>query len=217
MTTIKAVESTATDSELSSSLEIDAPDSVKENIGEYLVEQILASTSESKSPVAGYGSFKQLSKKYKEKKEESGREGVPNLDYEGDMLGSLGYELTEDGIKIGIFGNQAPKADGHNNFSGDSELPLRRFLPDVGESFRKDIDQEIALMIADKAAENAAEDLDESEIEEALEVVQSRDDFYAMLSDLTGIEENYLIKSAVLSTPKLFNKIKEMGLTKYLR
>lgn len=215
--TIKASESTVTDSEISSTLEIDAPADVKEEIGEYLVEQILASTAESKSPIAGYGKFPALSKQYKEEKEESGRAGVPNLDFDGDMLSSLTYEVTEEGIKIGIFGDQAPKADGHNNFSGESSLPLRRFLPDAGESFRKEIDAEVEAILADKAVEAAAEDLDEQEIEEALDVVETKEDFYSVLTDLTGVEEPYLVKSAVLATPKLLDKIKAMGLAKFLR
>ena len=215
--TIKASESTVTDSEISSTIEIDAPTEVKEEIGEYLVEQILASTAESKSPVAGYGKFPALSKDYKAEKEESGRAGVPNLDFEGDMLSALSFEITEEGIKIGIFGDQAPKADGHNNFSGQSQLPLRRFLPDAGEGFRKEIDAEIQSILADKAVEAAADDLDEAEIEEALDVVDTKEDFFSVLKDLTGVEEDYLVKSAVLATPKLLNKIKAMGLVKYLR
>jgi hypothetical protein len=214
--TIKAVEATANDGETSTTLEIDAPDDVKQEIGEYLVEQILAYTAESKSPVAGYGKFPSLSKKYKEKKEESGRSGVPNLDFDGDMLGALDFEVTEDGIKIGVFGDQAPKADGHNNLSGQSELPLRRFLPDAGEAFNKNIDAEIEAILAERAVKESVEDVPEF-VDEALEVIDSREELFSFLTDLTGIQEEYLLRSAVLTNKTLFNKIKAAGLAGYLK
>lgn len=215
--TIKAIEATATDSETSSTLEIDAPDEVKQEIGEFLVEQILASTAESTSPVAGYGKFPALSKLYKAKKEADGRAGVPNLDYEGDMLNSLDYEITDDGLKIGIFGDQAPKADGHNNFSGESSLPLRRFLPDAGETFKKEISAEIEAILAERAAAEAVQELDTSEIEDALDTVETKEDFFNVLTDLTGIEEEYLLKGAVMANPSLLKAVTAMGLRKYLK
>lgn len=214
---IKASESFATGDKTSSLLEIDAPDDVKREIGEYLIEQILASTSEQRSPIAGYGRFAPLSKKYKEKKEESGRSGVPNLDFDGDMLGSLEYELTEEGIEIGVFGSEAPKADGHNDFSGASELPLRRFLPDVGESFRKDISQEIEAIITEKALKTSSDEIDTETLDAAFETIESRAEFFDALSELTGIEERYLLKSAALSNPKIMRKIREYGLEDYLK
>lgn len=215
--TIKAIESTATGSETSTTLEIDAPNSVKEEIGEYLVEQILAATAESTSPVAGYGKFPALSKLYKAKKEEAGRSGVPNLDFDGDMLGALSYEITDEGLKIGVFGDQAPKADGHNNLSGESMLPLRRFLPDAGESFKKEINSEIEAILAEKAVAEVVEDLDVEEIEEALETVETREDFFSALIDLTGVEEEYLLKGAVMANPSLLKVVTSMGLKKYLK
>jgi len=215
--TIKAIDSTANGGETSTTLEIDAPDSVKEEIGEYLVEQILAATAESTSPVAGYGKFPSLSKKYKELKEEAGRAGVPNLDFEGDMLSALNYEITDEGLKIGIFGDQAPKADGHNNLSGESMLPLRRFLPDTGESFRKDINSEIEAILAEKAVEEAVDDLDTEEIQEALDSVETREDFFAALTDLTGVEEEYMLKGAVMANPSLLKIVTAMGLKRYLK
>lgn len=214
---IKVVDSTVNAGELSATLEIDAPNDTKEQIGEYLVEQILAATAESKSPVAGYGKFPALSAKYKEKKEESGRSGVPNLDYEGDMLGELNYEITDEGIKIGIFGEQAPKADGHNNFSGESQLPLRRFIPDVGEDFNKSISFEIEAILAESAVADVVNDLPIDEITAELETVETKSDFFSVLTDLTGIEDERALKNAVLTSPKLLSKVKELGLARYLK
>lgn len=215
--TIKAIESTATDSETSSTLEVDAPDSVKQEIGEFLVEQILAKTAETTSPIAGYGKFPALSKLYKAKKEEEGRAGIPNLDFEGDMLSALDYEITDEGLKIGIFGDQAPKADGHNNFSGASTLPLRRFLPDVGEEFKKDISSEIEAILAEKAVEDSVQGLDEEDLQDALDTVETREDFYSVLTDLTGVEEEYLLKGAIMANPSLLRLVTSMGFKKYLK
>lgn len=215
--TIKAIDASATDSETSTTLEIDAPDSVKEEIGEYLVEQILAATAESKSPVAGYGKFPSLSKEYKKFKEESGRSGVPNLDFEGDMLSALDYEITDDGLKIGVFGDQAPKADGHNNLSGASSLPLRRFLPDIGESFKKDIDAEIEAILSERKVEEATSDVGDEFIEDALDEVSSKEEFFDALMAITGVEEEYLLKAAILTDTRLLKKIKAAGLAKYLQ
>lgn len=215
--TIKAIESTATDSETSSTLEIDAPDSVKQEIGEFLVEQILAKTSESESPISGYGKFPALSKLYKTKKEESGRAGVPNLDYEGDMLSALDYEITDEGIKIGVFGDQAPKADGHNNFSGASSLPLRRFLPDVGEGFKKDISSEIEAILAERKVDETVDTFDTEEIEDALSIVETKEEFFSILKDLTDIDEEYLLAGAVMANPTLLKVVTKLGLRKYLK
>jgi len=66
---------------------------------------------------------------------------TPNLELEGDMLDALTFETTSSGITVGIFedSGQADKADGHNNFSGKSKLPLRRFIPKSDEEFKGSI------------------------------------------------------------------------------
>lgn len=215
--TIKAIESTATDSETSSTLEIDAPESVKQEIGEFLVEQILASTAESTSPIQGHGKFEKLDPKYAKFKESEGRSPVPNLDFEGDMLSALDYEITDEGLKIGIFGNQAPKADGHNNFSGLSKLPPRRFLPDVGESFRKDINSEIEAILAERKVDETMDTFDDAEIEDALSVVESKEEFFSILKDLTDIDEEYLLAGAIMANPTLLKVVTKLGLRKYLK
>lgn len=214
---IKSIDTFSDAEKTATVLEIDAPDDVKEEIGDYLIEQIMASTAEQTSPVAGYGKFAALSKKYKAKKEESGRPGVPNLDYDGDMQSALDYELTDEGIEIGVYGKEAPKADGHNNFSGDSELPLRRFLPGLGESFRKDINAEVEAIITEKAMKSATDDLSEEMIDDMFDSVTSKADFYNALSELTGIDERYLLKSATLTNTTLMKKVREYDFEGYLQ
>jgi len=71
------------------------------------------------------------------------------------MLNALKYELRSGSeIEFGIFDrSQAPKADGHNNFSGDSKLPLRRFIPDRDETLKKSIEKRIETVINDYASD----------------------------------------------------------------
>ena len=109
----------------------------KKEIGDFVKDEILRSLSEGQSPVAGER-FKRLDKNYANKEKNGNR--TPNLELTGDMLDALKSKNTEDGIEIGIFGKkQSAKADGHNNFSGESKLPKRRFIPDEDQNFRRSI------------------------------------------------------------------------------
>jgi len=116
--------------------------SVKKEIGDYVVDEILEAVSRGSSPVNGLGSFKRLNKDYA--KDQKGGNTTANLDLFGDMLDSLTFKNTAKGIEVGIFkSSEVPKADGHNNFSGKSTLPLRRFIPKDGEDFKKQIEDGI--------------------------------------------------------------------------
>ena len=111
---------------------------VKAAIGGYLVDSILEKVARGFSPVDGYGKFAKLDKKYAQR--EKGGNTLANLELEGDLLSSLGFKNSSGGVVVGIMeSSQRPKADGHNNFSGDSKLPERRFIPGGGESFASDI------------------------------------------------------------------------------
>jgi len=113
-------------------------EAAKRDVGEFIVGEILRSVQRGQSPVEGRGSFKKLDPEYAD--EFKGGNRSPNLDQQGDMLDALEFEVTTGGVKVGIFEeSQVPKADGHNNFSGLSELPVRRFIPDATEDFRRDI------------------------------------------------------------------------------
>lgn len=128
---------------------------VKREVGDYLVEQINSYLSDSKSPVSGE-SIPGLSREYKKKKTAEGLPGKPNLEFSGSLRDSIDYRSTADGIKIGVFGKDAPKADGHNDFSGDSKLPRRRFLPAEGQSFKGEIKKEAERIILEAYAEEKA-------------------------------------------------------------
>jgi len=183
----------------------------KEEVAEYLIEQILLDVAKRRSPVSGE-TFQPLTSDYRKKKQEEGGQGVPNLELSGDMLDELDYRLTEDGIEIGVFGSSAPKADGHNNLSGDSPLPTRQFIPDVGETFRPAIQNEVERIVADGKAES----ISESDIEEFADDVRTPSELYDKLGTLLGLTSQTEIRKAVLRSPMLFNWLGLYGLDDFL-
>lgn len=163
------------------------------------------SVGESKSPLDG-SKYKALSKDYKKFKKSEGAPGVPNLDLTGDMLGSLEYRETSSGIELGVFGKEAPKADGHNNFSGDSTLPERRFLPGEGETFRPGIQKEVDAIIADAIAQNVTPSID------LFSDVSTPSDFYDVLMEAFNVDTMSEARNAVLRSPEWYNFLKESNL-----
>lgn len=108
---------------------------------DFIHESILEKVGDTVSPVAGRGKFKRLDKEYAELKAQESSSAIANLELSGEMLDALKSTVKGNKIVTGITGSQAGKADGHNNFSGDSRLPERRFIPksDDGETYKKDI------------------------------------------------------------------------------
>ena len=165
--------------------------------------------SQRKSPVTG-DSFQALSPKYKERKVSEGLPGVPNLEESGDMLDSLDYRITSDGIEFGIFGEAALRADGHNNLSGESALPTRQFIPGEGEGFTSDIEKEVARIIADATA------VSPTEAEELLDVVDSSSSLYDVLSAAFNLSSRSEIRMAVLRSVTWYETLAAKGLIKWL-
>lgn len=115
---------------------------VLRDIADFTKEQILDFLGNQNSPVSGHGKFPKLSKDYKFFKRSQGKLPVPDLELTGAMVNALRATLTSDGkVKIKIGGKQGDKADGHNNHSGQSKLPLRRFIPTDDEMFKQAIKQ----------------------------------------------------------------------------
>jgi hypothetical protein len=108
--------------------------------------EILRKVSEGTSPVAGHGKFKKLNKEYA--KSQKGGNTLPNLELTGDMLSSLDVRPVAGKIRIQIKGKEGDKADGHNNHSGESKLPTRRFIPADDEFFSRDIERSINEIIS---------------------------------------------------------------------
>lgn len=143
-------------SEVSKSIDLDLPanlpadvkNDIKDEVGSFLVDSILDYVGEGRSPVTGRG-FKQLDKEYADR--EKGGRTLANLDLEGDMLNSLIYRKTGDGVDVGIFDDsQTPKAFNHN--TGDT-LPKRQFIPDESENFVGDIKKGVEKIVKDRVSE----------------------------------------------------------------
>ncbi len=214
----KVVEAKGSNSETYSEIDLtsdlDLPTSVKNEIkaevGKYLIDEILTYVSEKKSPVSGASYKSTLSRDYaKEKKKEVGNTEA-NLELSGALLDSVTFKKTEDGIQLGVFGKEAGKADGHNNLSGESRLPERRFLPKEGEEFKANIQKEIDSIIADKVAESA------SFSKSDFEGVDTKAELYSVLSEQFAGMSRSEIRSAVLGNEELLGLITELDLAEYL-
>lgn len=122
---------------------------ILDDIADLVLTSVLEYVGEGKSPVKGYGAFKQLNKDYAEK--EHGGNRKAKLELSGDMLDAMHVKVKGDRLILTIDEDQQGKADGHNNFSGDSLLPTRRFVPKGkdGETFKDDILKEIKGVIED--------------------------------------------------------------------
>lgn len=133
----------------------DAIDSVKD----FVLEQVLSHVGDGKSPVSGHGKFPALSKDYvKVKKEEGGTVLFgrgSNLELHGDLMDSVRVDRKGNRLILTVDEDQQPKADGHNNFSGKSQLPMRRFVPneDDGETFKASILKGIRKIVKAAAAD----------------------------------------------------------------
>lgn len=112
---------------------------VLEACADYIRDSVLEYVGSQNSPVSGHGSFPSLSKEYAKRKREAGHPPVPNLELSGEMLSSIRARVRGTSIVIDVAPSQADKADGHCNHSGDSDLPLRRFIPAADETFKKPI------------------------------------------------------------------------------
>lgn len=110
-----------------------------EHAADVLKDQILNYMGNATSPVSGHGRFPALTKDYKEKKVAQGGSAIPDLELFGDLKDSIQTYVRGNRIGVKITGKEAKKADGHCNLSGKSELPLRRFIPDDDEMWKRDI------------------------------------------------------------------------------
>ena len=173
------------------------------------MEQALLKVASRRSPVTGEA-FQALSPDYRAKKTSEGLPGVPNLEESGDMLDSLDYRITSDGIEFGVFGEAALRADGHNNLSGESQLPTRQFIPGEGEGFTSDIEREVARIIADATA------VDPSEAEDLLEAVSSPSELYSVLSAAFNLSSRSEIRLAVLRSPLWYEALIRSGAIEWL-
>lgn len=190
----------------------DLPQPIKNKIiqeaGEFLVEQVLLSMGEARSPVSGEV-FPKLTKDYKAHKLAEGGSSSPDLELTGDLKDALTYRPTANGLELGFFGDQADKADGHLKFSGrTNNTPQRRFLPGEGQSFKGQIEREIDMMIREKAADAVTK--------QDLRGVQDSKALYDTLGEIFGVKSKYQIRDSVTSSPYLLDLLYSMDLLRFL-
>lgn len=212
---MKVTKTQTTDSETTAIIDLfegrKLPASVKQDIqdqvGQFLVEQTMISVSEEKSPVKGEGWKKTLSKEYAKIKQKEVGNKLANMEFTGETLGELTFEPTKEGIKIGVIGERAPAADGHNNLSGKSSLPRRRYIPDEGQEYKGPITKEIDRIIADSIASSPL--LKNSLFKD----VKTKKSLYASLRNLLGDNlSNSELSLAVYRNEDLLDSLKELGL-----
>lgn len=183
---------------------------IQNEVGQYLVEQTIASAVEKKSPVQGAPNFKALSKDYKKFKLQEVGSGEANLEFSGEMHDETDFVATDNGIAIGVFGERAGAADGHNNFSGKSQLPLRQSFPDVGQKYKAPIEREVERIITDIIAEEKtfrARDFRD---------VANKKQLYEKLAEIFGPLSRSELQLAVYRNEELTDLLKELDLLGYL-
>lgn len=122
----------------------------KKKIADLVLTEVLDYVGGSRSPVSGEGWKKSLSADYKKLKSKISGNTTANMELYGDMLDSLECVVNSAGmLELRIQGGEAAKADGHNNHSGESSLPQRRFIPDEGQTFKRDILEKIKTIAID--------------------------------------------------------------------
>ena len=184
---------------------------VNEAVGEYLVEQTLIAIEQERSPVAGQGSFAPLSGSYKKLKKREVGNSRPNLEANGDMKDQLDYQAS-DVLTVGVFGDRAGAADGHNHLSNKTpRIPKRQFLPDAGEAYKSGIMAEVKRIKADIIAEETA--FKPSQFKN----VYTPTDLYATLRGILGLQTRAEINLAVLRNPDLESFLTEQGLFDLLK
>ncbi len=183
---------------------------VNEAVGEYLVEQTLISVEQEKSPVAGQGSFAPLSKTYQIIKKREVGSTRPNLEAEGVMKDELDFEVS-DVLTLGVFGERAGAADGHNNLSGKSKMTKRQFIPDEGQTYKRGILTEIERIKADIIAENSTFKASQ------FRGVRTSSDLYATLKILLQLDMRAEVNLAVIRNQELEDLLKEEGLFDLLK
>jgi len=127
----------------------------KQEVADYLKNEVLRKLDAGTSPVQGEGRFRVLTSDYAIR--EKGGRRLSNLELEGDLKDDLVSVPAEDSfIKFGHEGEQVPKADGHNQLSGKAQswarikgFPRRRYIPDDNQGFSRDIESGIRSIIED--------------------------------------------------------------------
>lgn len=130
---------------------------IKDRVGLFVTAEMLTYMDSGVSPVAKRGKFTRLNADYADAKH--GGDRTARLELFGDLKESIAWKnRAGDSLEIGVFGaKEQGKADGHNNLSGSSKLPTRRFIPDEGEKFKARIENGIRQIIKEEKKEKKEE------------------------------------------------------------
>ncbi len=212
---MKVLEATGSESKTTSKIDLEIdnlPRSIRDDIiqetGELLVEQVLLSMADAKSPVSGE-KFPALTKAYKAKKVALGGQPKPDLELTGELKDALTFRKTKEGLEIGFFGSQSDKADGHLKFSGrENFTPQRRFLPAEGQKFNDTIEAKVQSIIDDKSGDMIGK--------AAFEGVDTTSELYDVLSNFYSDMTRSEIRFAVASSSSLMDILIELDLVDLL-
>ncbi len=128
----------------------------REAVREFVLDRVLGYVGDAKSPVAGESWKKTLSPKYKDKKRKESGSTEANLELTGEMLDELDIIIKGNNLILKVNDpSQAGKSDGHNNHSGKSRIEQRRFIPEEGQKFKKDIEQGIKEIVEEFSIKEA--------------------------------------------------------------
>ncbi len=124
-------------------------DAVMKKLGKLVTKTIKEKAANQKSAVSKRGKWARLSKEYAKDKKKGNR--TANLKLTSEMLGSLDTKKLagRNVLRTAVSEDENEKADGHCNFSGNSKLPERRFIPNVedGETWQKALIKEMGKII----------------------------------------------------------------------
>ena len=214
---LKILKTKASKSELSSTIDFsddlkglsrDQKQAALQEVGEFLVEQTLVNAAESASIVKGEKIPALSSKPYKLKKRDEVGNATANLELSGEMLDSVDYKPSVNSLTIGVYGDAALRADGHNNFSGKSSLPKRRIFPGEGQEYKSDVQKEIKRIISDYRSSNP--------IAKDFEDIQTKTELYDTLKEITGLTSRSEIKLAVMRSRDLLDVLDDLDLADLL-
>jgi len=183
---------------------------IQDEVGNFLVEQTLISMNQKQSPVSGAGSFKALSPGYKKLKQAQVGSTEANLEFDGVLKDELTFEPAPFGISLGVYGERAGAADGHNNLSGKSSLPTRKFLPDEGEKYKAQIAREVERIVADIVAEEIK--FKKSDFKD----VTTKGELYAVLKTIFGEMSRAELNLSVFRNEELLDLLIELDLERLL-
>ena len=182
---------------------------IKKEVVEFLEDVTLDAVGNARSPIGDGAKFPSLEPKYKAQKIKAGGAGRANLELTGDMLDSFGGKTrtrNSDTIKMGVFGSDAGKADGHNNFSGKSKLKKRQFLPKKNQKYAESIRKEVKNIIDDHLIRERR--LKKSQ----LSSIQNKTQLNSMLRELFPSLSLQRAKEAVLRDDELVADFSEFDL-----